>query len=85
MDDESKLASNMQEKVKQASSESVASDDTKAQVENNSSSVSGSHDEVSKSQQHVNSQDDISVNEVNKVSDHLEAIDITGNAHENKG
>ncbi|PON51026.1 P-loop containing nucleoside triphosphate hydrolase [Parasponia andersonii] len=85
MDDDSKLASSIQEKVKQASSESVASDDTKTQVENNSLSVSGSHDEFGKCELHVNSQEDFSVNEVKKVSDHLEAIYIAGNAHENKG
>ncbi|XP_062092191.1 uncharacterized protein LOC133798035 [Humulus lupulus] len=84
MDDESKLTSNMQEKDKQTSSVSVASNDTKTQVDNNISSVSRSHNEVSKCEQHIHSQKEFSANEVNKVSDHLEAIDIAGNAQENK-
>ncbi|KAM6598419.1 hypothetical protein CsatA_018028 [Cannabis sativa] len=81
MDDESKLTSNLQEKDKQTSSVSVASNDSKTQAENNISNASRSHDEVS--EQHIHSQEEFSANEVNNVSDHLEAIDITGNAQEN--
>ncbi|EXC13938.1 hypothetical protein L484_006636 [Morus notabilis] len=85
MDDESKLPPDTQEKVKEEKSETVVSDDSKTQMENNSSSVSVIENEVCKCEQHVNSLEGMSANEVNEVSDSLNAIDIKGAAHDNKG
>ncbi|KAL5569901.1 hypothetical protein UlMin_026476 [Ulmus minor] len=84
MDDVNNLPSKTEEKSKEANFENVKSDDTKTRTENNSS-VSGSHDEVSNCNQHVSSEEGILTNEVNKVSENLEAIDIGGSVSENKG
>ena len=85
MDDESKSPQNTQDQVKEANPESVASDDNKTETDNNPSRISGSDNEFTKCEQHANSQEEIATNEVNKVSDDLEAIDIAGAAHDNKG
>lgn len=85
MDDENKLPSDTQEKVKEESRETTVPEDTKTQMVNNSSSVSGSDNEVSKCEQHVNSQEARSANEVNEVSNSLEDLDIKGTDHDNKG
>ncbi|GMN41002.1 hypothetical protein TIFTF001_010234 [Ficus carica] len=84
MDDENKLPSGTQEKVKEESRETTVSEDTKTQMENNSSSVSGSDNEVGKCEQHVNSQEARSANEVNEVSNSLEDLDIKGTDHDNR-
>lgn len=85
MDDENKLTSVMEEKVQEASPASVASDDANPQLENNSSSDPGTHSEVSMSAEQVCQDEEISANEINKVSDYLEAIDLAGSVSPNKG
>ncbi|KAF3433161.1 hypothetical protein FNV43_RR24263 [Rhamnella rubrinervis] len=85
MDDENKLASVMEKNVREASAACVASDDTNPQLENNSSSDPGTHSEVSRSAERVSLDEEISANEINKVSDYLEAIDLEGSVSQNKG
>ncbi|KAA8539791.1 hypothetical protein F0562_026483 [Nyssa sinensis] len=83
MDDENKLPTNMPEKIE---SNPVTSDD-KSAIQMESTTVDcGSHSENSNfSSGNVRSQEGISADELNKVSDHLESIDIAQNAPDNKG
>ncbi|XP_059666938.1 uncharacterized protein LOC132312553 isoform X3 [Cornus florida] len=82
MDDENKLQSNKPEKNGEPNP--VMSDDKIAtQMENASTDVCGNHSENSNSSS-VKSEKGISPDQLNKVSDHLEAINIIQSVSENK-
>lgn len=86
MDDENKTPANMLEKSKEANHESVTCDDSTAtEIENNSSSVCGNDNKKSICPGHVSSEEGSSADQLNKVSDTLESINLAGNVSGSKG
>ncbi|KAA8533877.1 hypothetical protein F0562_031394 [Nyssa sinensis] len=85
MDDENKLPTNMPEKIEDPNP--VMSDDKNAlQMENNSTIVCDSHGENSNCPVgNVRSEEGLSADQLNKVSERLESIDIARTISENKG
>ncbi|CAN6565127.1 unnamed protein product [Malus baccata var. baccata] len=81
MEDDNKTQA--QEKTQEA--DPVAVDSTKTQMENSSPIISGSSSEVFNSAAHVSCEEGTPTNKVDKVSDHLEAIDLAGSVSEEKG
>ncbi|KAM2281439.1 hypothetical protein ACFX1S_042040 [Malus domestica] len=81
MEDDNKTQA--QEKTQEA--DPVAVDGTKTQMENSSPIISGSSSEVFNSAAHVSCEEGTPTNKVDKVSDHLEAIDLAGSVSEEKG
>ncbi|KAE8022348.1 hypothetical protein FH972_008153 [Carpinus fangiana] len=86
MDDENKTLANMLEKSKEANHVSVTCDDSTAtEIENNSSGVSGNDSKKSNCPGHVSSEEGSSANQLNKVSDTLESINLSRNVSGSKG
>ncbi|KAM1029250.1 hypothetical protein COP1_041810 [Malus domestica] len=81
MEDDNKTQA--QEKTQEA--DPVAVDGTKTQMENSSPIISGSSSEIFNSAAHVSCEEGTPTNKVDKVSDHLEAIDLAGSVSEEKG
>ncbi|GAV68087.1 AAA_17 domain-containing protein [Cephalotus follicularis] len=75
MDDESKSPANMPEKVKEANS----SDDNPEKMDNNSNACRND------SSGHLRSEVKISSDQINSVSDSMEAINLAGSVFEHKG
>lgn len=85
MNDENKLSSALDKKDQEACPASVASDDNNPRQEKNSLSDPGNHSEVSISSEQVCLDEEISANEIKKVSGYLETIDLAGSVSQNKG
>ncbi|KAK9292874.1 hypothetical protein L1049_020855 [Liquidambar formosana] len=86
MDDENKLPTNLPEKIEEPNPSVTSHDNAATPVENNSPIVSGNCIEVSNCcPENVSLKEGISADQVNKVSDSLESIDIAGSVSENKG
>ncbi len=86
MDDESKTPANVPEKSKEANQVSVTCDDsTETEMENNSTNVCGSDSKKSNCPGHVSSEEGISADQVNKVSDTLKSISLAGSVAGSKG
>uniref|UniRef100_A0A5B6ZC60 2-phosphoglycerate kinase n=1 Tax=Davidia involucrata TaxID=16924 RepID=A0A5B6ZC60_DAVIN len=85
MDDENKLPTNMPEKIEE-SNPAMSDDKNAIQTENNSTAVCDSHSENSNcSVGNARSEEGVSADQLNKVSDRLESIDIARSVSENKG
>ncbi|KAJ9678881.1 hypothetical protein PVL29_020930 [Vitis rotundifolia] len=87
IDDDSKLSTNLTEKVEEPNSLSVKSDDNTAKVmENNFENACASQSKNSNdASENTKAEDKISADQVDKVSDFLESINLTGHVSENKG
>ena len=87
MDDDSKLSTDVTAKVEQPNSLSVKSDENTAKLmEDNVANACPSQGKDSNDAScNTKSEDKISADQVDKVSDLLESINITGNVSEKKG
>lgn len=87
MDDDSKLSTNMTTKVEEPNSLSVKSDDNTAKVmENNFENACARQSKNSNdASENTKAEDKISADQVDKVSDFLESINLTGHVSKNKG
>ncbi|XP_057952540.1 uncharacterized protein LOC131146777 [Malania oleifera] len=86
MDDDNRIPTNLPSKTEEPNSVSVARDDSTTAHKENDSSVCGNHSANSNcSPGNVSTEEGIYADQVNKVSDCLDSIHITGSFSENKG